>query len=468
MKKFKYYLLFLTGLFLLTNCSKSDEVWTSPTGDQGQKKHMHALNSPGIDQDRFITLPYNSLRVHYRIIGKGPVNVVLIPGWTNPLEIYQKQFDYLRDKARCIYVDLPGQGQSDAPMEVEYTLELMADAIYEIVKKEGMHKFAAVGFSMGPVVLGEFERKYPGMITRLANIDGSFTPWPPEGDPSRPGFITAREDFISYIQSWTETEKMGFASMLLTPDSPEDLVDFVEYFSDYPSWLMANIYKHFSAEAVNLPVGWKFPILCMYTHSVTDMDYHQLYFPGAQIETFEGSGHVIQWEKMDEVNPLLWEFINDKNYKMKPGTVRLPFKVEYVGEYTAQFISEKCGEDPNYNIIVDGEGNGTHVGESTIHFDFCFDASTGIYGNQDSYIVASNGDTLFISCEGQVIEGRLPEHPDDVNSWWKDPFVILGGTGKFEGATGSGMTDDYNWDRDPYSHHHWEGTIVLNRGKTNK
>ena len=69
----------------------------------------------GLDQDRYVTMRSTGLRVHYRVIGKGPVTIVFIPGWTNPLEIFTKQFDYFRDKARCIYIDVPGQGLSDAP-----------------------------------------------------------------------------------------------------------------------------------------------------------------------------------------------------------------------------------------------------------------------------------------------------------------------------------------------------------------
>ncbi len=55
------------------------------------------------------------LRVHYRIIGKSPINIVFILEWTNLQEIFYKQFDYFRDKARCMYIDVPGQGLSDAP-----------------------------------------------------------------------------------------------------------------------------------------------------------------------------------------------------------------------------------------------------------------------------------------------------------------------------------------------------------------
>ena len=80
-------------------------------------------------------------------------------------------------------------------------------------------------------------------------------------------------------------------------------------------------------------------------------------------------------------------------------------------------------------------------------------------------MVAANGDILYISGEGFVIDGRLDDHPEYVISYWRDPFVILGGTGRFEGATGEGWTDDYNSSEDPNSHHNWTGTITMVKGK---
>ena len=147
--------------------------------------------------------------------------------------------------------------------------------------------------------------------------------------------------------------------------------------------------------------------------------------------------------------------------------VTMPFKVDYLGNYTSMEVTDGCGVYPAMRVVVDGTGTGTHVGNSTVHFDFCCNLETGVYGFgvPTEYIVAANGDILYISCEGQVMGGRLPEHPDYVNSYWKDPFVILGGTGRFKGATGGGMTDDYNSDLDPYSHHHWTGTITMVKGK---
>lgn len=163
--------------------------------------------------------------------------------------------------------------------------------------------------------------------------------------------------------------------------------------------------------------------------------------------------------------------------------VTVPFKITYTGEYLNNAPNpDKCGavfaDDemtiPIINVVVEGWGHGTHVGNSTIHFDFCGvpDFSTGefAYGDPypvDAYIIAANGDMLYLTVSGTVYPGRLDDHPEYVTSYWRDPFEILGGTGKFEDASGGGMTDDYNSSEDPYSHHNWEGTITMKKGKPN-
>ncbi len=150
----------------------------------------------------------------------------------------------------------------------------------------------------------------------------------------------------------------------------------------------------------------------------------------------------------------------DKESKM----VTTPFVVEFVGTYTDPgSTTEKC----DMNVIVDGNGKGTHIGNATIHFDFCvtpfFEDGYAAYGNTESYIVAANGDMIFIDLEGKVVFGRTDDHPEYVTSWWQDEFFITGGTGRFEGATGSGWTNDYNSSEDPNSHHYWQGTISMKK-----
>lgn len=162
---------------------------------------------------------------------------------------------------------------------------------------------------------------------------------------------------------------------------------------------------------------------------------------------------------------------SEMNQEVAYRNVEIPFTVDYIGTYLYGpfgIPTDKC----DINVFVEGEGTGTHVGHSMIHFDFCVtpyftpdgQLDHGDYGNSDAYIVAANGDLLFVSVEGTVYPGRLDDHPEHVVSYWRDPFVITGGTGRFEGATGGGMTNDYNSSEDSNSHHHWEGTINLQVG----
>jgi len=172
---------------------------------------------------------------------------------------------------------------------------------------------------------------------------------------------------------------------------------------------------------------------------------------------------------------------DDLNVSLKKGkaeraTVTVPFKADFVGTYMYGGPEASCGEwNPPAGlfwgmVINEGGGTATHLGKFTHYFEFCCDFLNGVYPGPTNHMVAwftaADGDILYVSCAGVVLNGRLDYHPEDVNSYFKDPFVILGGTGRFEGATGSGYTDDYNRDAYPEnSFHHWRGTITMVKGK---
>ena len=161
----------------------------------------------------------------------------------------------------------------------------------------------------------------------------------------------------------------------------------------------------------------------------------------------------------------------------QPHTVTVPFKADFVGVY--DFPSFRFGEDANCEdgygcrVFVDFKGTATHLGNMYGNFEFCacgpddpeVEGPDNQYLPSESYMVAANGDTLFVTIAGTVRQGRADDHPDYVLSYFRDPFIILGGTGRFEGASGGGWSDDYNSSLDPNSHHHWRGTITMVKGK---
>ncbi|WP_163707974.1 alpha/beta fold hydrolase [Mangrovibacterium lignilyticum] len=317
-------LLFLSAcLGIIISCSDDETILDNTVVLKNAPVVNH--DAPGLDQERWVMIKDLGLNVHYRIIGKGPIDVVLIPGWTNPLTIYSKQFDYFRDKARCIYVDLPGQGMSDAPAPgnpldpedtgFQYTMEVMADAVYTIVKKEGLHQFVAVGFSMGPTVLAMFERMHPGMITKFVALDGGLDPWP-EDQEGKDQRQMIREMTYTVMSGWTYEDKLALGGALIPNELTGELVDelreLASYFFDFPAPLLANISYWADAENANEPLDWMYPKLCFYSSPSPDMDKVNWIYPNNTTYTFPGGGHVIQWMFYEDINPVIGEFIKDK------------------------------------------------------------------------------------------------------------------------------------------------------------
>jgi hypothetical protein len=145
---------------------------------------------------------------------------------------------------------------------------------------------------------------------------------------------------------------------------------------------------------------------------------------------------------------------------------------------------EFCGPNPaKLKNVQDGyshlrefrNGNATHLGKFTTKIIFCMDVSEVLptddtpgqltegesipYENGIGTFTAANGDKLYFTSSGAV----LPSSHPDYDFEFQDPFTITGGTGRFEGATGSGMTDslvDFAEDR---TDHKWTGSIKFAR-----
>ena len=310
MKTLAKLLFFAAFLGLLTNCAK-DEIIDESANELKSGIPPEVNNAQGLDQDRFIIMDEIDLKVHYRIIGKGPVDIVFITAWTNPLTAYTKQFDYFREKARCIYIDLPGHGLSDSPEGIEYTLQLNADAIYDVLKKEGVHKFVAVGSNSAPIVIGQFERQYPGMITQLVTLAHAMSdPWPKEG-PARDARIAAYQNNILMYESFNDDQKLAQLNMLIPPLScPSDLIEWGKYFLVFPSWLMADMQSYITNEEACTPVPWNIPILAIY-RTQPNMTRLNLFFPNCDLHVLpNGTSAVIQWQQHEAVNALIDDFID--------------------------------------------------------------------------------------------------------------------------------------------------------------
>jgi len=106
-----------------------------------------------------------------------------------------------------------------------------------------------------------------------------------------------------------------------------------------------------------------------------------------------------------------------------PRSRSVPFKGQSGG-----FVST-VGFDPLAGIIythAEGSGNATHIGAFTAVGDTAIALADGtVWGSW--VLTAADGDMLFLTMEGGGVD---PTHGSGI-------FTIVGGTGRFDGATGS-------------------------------
>ncbi len=106
----------------------------------------------------------------------------------------------------------------------------------------------------------------------------------------------------------------------------------------------------------------------------------------------------------------------------------LPYKGKEVGAVTKGAFQFPF----SYNSTV-AEGEATYIGHYTLTGNFVVDVrfgtATGVFT-----LIAANGDMLFLDMEGHAVPTNLTRTVAD--------FTVTGGTGLFEGATGSFTADN--------------------------
>ena len=93
--------------------------------------------------------------------------LVLIHGYPLSRQIWRPQLAGLADAARVIALDLPGSGESDAPLP-PYTVDRLADNVAALLDELGVTELAVIGgLSMGGYVALAFQRRHAGRVAGL-------------------------------------------------------------------------------------------------------------------------------------------------------------------------------------------------------------------------------------------------------------------------------------------------------------
>lgn len=155
--------------------------------------------------------------------------------------------------------------------------------------------------------------------------------------------------------------------------------------------------------------------------------------------------------------------------------VTIPFKANFTVWNHTDPNDRACGEMPTFNITMKGSGVINHLGKITTVMTFCNNTETGEYWETEGVFVAANGDELYVTIPIGFVIPNLEDNSNFYSMRFNDDMYFVGGTGRFEGATGMAKshayvhlpTDDWRhkgddvWHTDFFS----TGELIVQKGK---
>lgn len=103
-------------------------------------------------------IDFRGKKIFYQSTGSGPA-IVLLHGFLESSSIWKNFSRKLSESFRVILIDLPGHGQSEVIPDI-LTMDLMAEAAYQVLKTLEVPSCLVAGHSMGGYAALAFAEKY--------------------------------------------------------------------------------------------------------------------------------------------------------------------------------------------------------------------------------------------------------------------------------------------------------------------
>lgn len=268
---------------------------------------------------QFIALPDGITHYELRGAAENPC-VVLIHGFSTPYFIWDHTIGALADAGlRVLRYDLYGRGYSDRP-EIPYNADLFDRQLFDLLKALQIDRpVHLIGLSMGGTIAAVFADRHPAMVDTLGLIDPALAlekrAWKTRlldipllgewlmntyGDAALVKGLSKDflrpERFPEYSQKYREQmQYQGFKQAILSTVRGEMLRD------------MSEAYQRVGRQNRRVILIWGREDQ---TIPFSVSENVRAFIPHAVFHAIDDAGHIPHYEKPEQVNPLLIEFLN--------------------------------------------------------------------------------------------------------------------------------------------------------------
>lgn len=256
-------------------------------------------------------LQYKKSSVFYRLTGKGKP-VILIHGFGEDGDIWQKQVEKLQQHFRLIIPDLPGSGKSGFLPDAG--IETYSEVVKAILLEEQIDRCCMLGHSMGGYITLAFAEKYPQMLSSFGLVHSSAFADSEEKKMARLKSI----EFIKThgAHDFLQTAIPGLFGKEWSVNHQAEIGSLVEKGRGFSSEALIQYYRAMIARPDRTHVLKNFPgpvlyIIGQYDNAVPfTQSMQQCYLPNqSHVHVLRHSAHMGMWEETARVNNVLLGFL---------------------------------------------------------------------------------------------------------------------------------------------------------------
>lgn len=260
-------------------------------------------------------LKFRNKKIFYDVAGEGPV-VMLLHGFGENGNVWIRQVEAIKNKAKVIVPDLPGSGQSEL-LEGEITLDDFADILIAIADKEGPDQpINLFGHSMGGYTTMAFVEKYSHRLQSIGLIhSSSFEDTQEKKEIRRKAIRFIKENGGAAFMKTTVPNMFSEESKIQHPEFIDELAALAATVSDaaliqYYEAMIQRPDRSDLLRQISLPVLFT---IGKHDNAIPfEISMKQCHLPAvSSVNILENAGHMGMWEAEGQTNHSMLAFLNN-------------------------------------------------------------------------------------------------------------------------------------------------------------
>jgi len=253
-------------------------------------------------------------KIFYRSIGTGDP-VMLVHGFGEDGNVWDKQVEYLKNKYHLIVPDLPGSGRSE--MIDDMTMEGMAEVLHTIIHEENIDKCTVIGHSMGGYITLALVESYWNHVNTFGLFHSSaFADTEEKKETRKKGIEFIKQQGAFEFLKTATPNLFSPNSKLQIPNSIDEFINSLKKFT--PQALIAYYNAMMDRpDRTSILKNTKNPVLFIageHDNAIPINDVlKQCHLPEkSYIHVLKKSGHMGMMEETQNANRILEDFLLEK------------------------------------------------------------------------------------------------------------------------------------------------------------